>query len=278
MLTPSGAKRQRVVLDALEPTLVPDCGRVPTHTVIGSHAVPGLPLLTQHQFVEGVSPAYVDGVLRLVDLLHASCTDPACCSPQPSAGLSGCPVVFAQRVTSANKGLTLLTPTVVIKGPVDPRVAARVQQRCAFFSRPSWRPQCHLIWRGVQDTRGAWWLYSPNVDSHGRLPAEVEWARVYNYRPPAYTCGFFDGAGTSGSHGVCTVWGWMAVRGSLPRDSEAMRVKDAFDSGCRPSQPVMENLCVSYRCTMAMLCVLVLAQSDTSVTVHAAVYYYTEQR
>ena len=53
-----------------------------------------------------------------VDLLHASCTDSACCSPQPSAGLSGCPVAFAQRATSANKGLTLLTPTVMIKGLV----------------------------------------------------------------------------------------------------------------------------------------------------------------
>ncbi len=126
-------------------------------------------------------------------------------------------------------------------------VASNYASRKGTLKQKRWPPP-PPVWRGVQDTRGAWWLYSPNVDSHGRLPAEVEWARVYNYRPPAYTCGFFDGAGTSANHGVCTVWGWKAVRGSLPRDSEAMRVKDALDSGCRPSQPVMENrdLCVSY--------------------------------
>jgi hypothetical protein len=169
------------------------------------------------------------------------------------------PFIVAQTVTTAGKCPTYLFPAgaadaaLVLKGPMNPAVAALVQRRCSIFQRPSWCPWTHLQWTVHVDTHGLHWLVSRNVDARGRLPQRVQWSRVYHFVAPAFTGGFYGGGG-SGSGGstaaaatkrtLTSVWAWKGVRGSLPTDSGARRVKDVLDSGEFPGPAVLRNLFV----------------------------------
>ncbi len=197
--------------------------------------------------------------------------------PDPAPPADGAvDFIVGQTVTTSTKCPVFLFGKkhggLVLKGPMKLEVAALVEQRCRFFARESWRPEVHLQWQRVVDARGAHWLYCANVDGELRLPGLVQWARVYCYVPHAFACGFYDadvadaagdvgadvagagaaGAGAAGAGAasggaekeMVAVWAWRAVRGSLPADSSALRVKDAFDVGHFPSEAIMARLFV----------------------------------
>jgi hypothetical protein len=190
----------------------------------------------------------------------------AACAPALAPAPVSMPFIVAQTVTTAGKCPTYLFPVsaadaagaadaaLVLKGPMNPAVAALVQRRCSIFQRPSWCPWTHLQWTVHVDTHGLHWLVSRNVDARGRLPQRVQWSRVYHFVAPAFTGGFYGGGGSGGSGGstaaaatkrtLTSVWAWKGVRGSLPADSGARRVKDVLDSGEFPGPAVLRNLFV----------------------------------
>ena len=195
----------------------------------------------------------------------ASASAPAAAAPALAPAPVSMPFIVAQTVTTAGKCPTYLfsvsaadaagaaDAALVLKGPMNPAVAALVQRRCSIFQRPSWCPWTHLQWTVHVDTHGLHWLVSRNVDARGRLPQRVQWSRVYHFVAPAFTGGFY-GKGGSGSGGstaaaatkrtLTSVWAWKGVRGSLPTDSGARRVKDVLDSGEFPRPAVLRNLFV----------------------------------
>jgi hypothetical protein len=178
----------------------------------------------------------------------------AACAPALAPAPVSMPFIVAQTVTTAGKCPTYLFPAgaagaaLVLKGPMNPAVAALVQRRCSIFQRPSWCPWTHLRWTVHVDTHGLHWLASRNVDARGRLPQRVQWSRVYHFVAPAFTGGFYGGGGSGGlaatKRTLTSVWAWKGVRGSLPTDSGARRVKDVLDSGEFPGPAVLRNLFV----------------------------------
>jgi hypothetical protein len=170
--------------------------------------------------------------------------------PQPSEPAS---FAVAQTVTSAGKALVFLHPGpqgMVVKGPMQPGVAAKVRQRCEIFGRPSWAPGTFVSWT-VFVVDGETWMYTRNLDEENRLPGRVSWERVYCYKPSGFTGDFFGcvaGAGAGGGEPQpkVAVWAWRAVRGSLPVDSRANRVSDMFNLHKTPDKwpsfKVLENI------------------------------------
>lgn len=155
------------------------------------------------------------------------------------------PFVIAQRATTASKcPVYLFRNGVVLKGPMKPEVADLVERRCKWLSAR--HPDVSLLWQRITcPTSGSEFLYCSNADQLGRLPEKVVWAQVYVFPPPEFARQFYSkckgGAGMLPKHQVA-VWGWKAVRGSLPAGSHAARVKDALDVGLRPSPDIMRKL------------------------------------
>ena len=144
--------------------------------------------------------------------------------PLPPPPLRKVPGIIAQNVCTRTKSITvLLANGLVVKGPVEPGVAEKVARRGGIFSRPSWRPECHLIWSVMRTRGGALWLVTRNVDQSGALPTQVQWSRVYNYAPPAFAEELY---GKNNGKEKVEVWAWRAVRGTLPKGSPATRVSD----------------------------------------------------
>ena len=227
------------VLDALETTVgrpaklakspKPRGRDDPVQHVVECTPRTDVPLLSQLEFTSvQPSAAYMAQVAALCEDILRWFQGPGRRETCSSGVAAPAPFGVAQTVTTAGKALTVLTPTLVMKGPMHPATAALVERRCAVFRQATWAPECHLQWRTYNDPAGNMWLYTPNADQKGRLPGVFTWERVYSYtKPSAHMAKWL-----SVPRGEpVTLWAWKARRGSLPADSTANRVKDHLDAG-----------------------------------------------